>query len=132
MFPAPKLVFLCLACAAASVVLPPHSASAQSTLPLQARCATQAHKAFQEDTDIFDPERRDYKASYKNHYNVKLKRCFILESWRREQILFDADKRAYAESSTTGLCKLTPPNEQEKNCKSRKDFDAFVAKYMND
>jgi hypothetical protein len=132
MFPARKPVLFWLACTAATVALLPHSASAQSTLPLQARCDTQAHKAFQEDTDIFDPERKDYKASYKNHYNVKLDRCFILESWRREQILFDADKRAYAELNTTGLCKLTPPNEQEKNCKSKKDFDAFVAKYMND
>jgi hypothetical protein len=130
MFSAPKLVLLCIACGFA-VELLPHSTSAQS-LELQAMCAAQAHGAAQPHAWHTD----EY------HYNVKMQRCFILEKLgdAQERLLEAFEKRmyaiysAYSESEGRPIitCKLTPPNEPAEDCNSKDEFDAFVAKYLNE
>lgn len=142
MFPARSTILFLLA---SSMVLHlPGTASAQS-LQQQAICAAQAKKAFEEDKAEQIAELlkgMSLTSNYENHYNAGMNRCFILEKWSSfrgsNTILSDAyEKRAYARyyydyASGEYHCELIAPNERTGGCKSRGEFEAFVAKYMND
>jgi len=125
-------------------------ASAQS-LEQQAICAKQARIAFEEYSG--DPKssgRNKITNDYESHYNPKLNRCFIAidttEPMGKEvfvtALLMDAfERRVYASSSRTGkkywevpptTCDLTPTSQDKRTCSSKDEYDAFVAKYMEE
>jgi hypothetical protein len=134
-------------------------ARAQS-LDVQAQCASQARKAFQE---LENENRAEYKQSasmqrgasdYQNHYNTKLDRCLMLihrrsfiplsanlSDQQRQTVLVDANERRhyaiYIETQLAAepkprldVCELIPGMRLKTVCKSRDEFDAFVAPYM--
>ena len=126
------------------------------TLDLQAMCAEQARKAFQEWEHAIknDPEGKLFRtvsSHYQRHYNTKLKKCLILiEAIRmlgnKQSILADLidafERRSYAsyqgilregkEEGAPMTCELTASYRQKKKCTTREEFDAFVAGYMEE
>lgn len=100
-------------------------------------------------------------ASYQSHYNVKLHRCFMFVSKSEvfsevgiashTWFLIDAVERRFLGAYTEGkvidserakrtgqrnslvpTCELTPTFGQKSLCKTREEFDAFVAGYMDE
>jgi hypothetical protein len=134
-------------------------ASAQS-LDVQEQCASQARKAFQELENENRAEYKQSASmqrgasDYQNHYNAKLDRCLMLihrrsfiplsanlSDQQRQSVLVDAnERRQYAIYIETQLaaepkprldvCELIPGMRLKTVCKSRDEFDAFVAPYM--
>ena len=130
------------------------------TLDLQAMCATQARKAFQEwEKDQNEPKYKSsfplVSADYQSHYNTKIKKCLVLieanhSATKNEQIstsvlLTDAfERRVYANYLWISrpnkmywevppmTCELLPSLRDQKQCKTREEFDAFVADYMEE
>jgi hypothetical protein len=129
------------------------------SLDLQATCATQARKAFQEWENEWrtGPFGRGYttvSSDYQSHYNTKIKKCLLLiEATRmlgKNQIstfvnLIDAyERRPYASyvwstrenkkywEVPPTVCELTPSLRKKTDCTTREEFDAFVAEYMED
>jgi len=122
------------------------SANAQP-LDLQATCAAQARKAFNEFEREWknDPANKAFKTlstDYQGHYNTKLKKCLMLITMMGNQsqtsvYLSDAyERRLYAEYLSGEVppitCQLVPSLRQKKYCTSREEFDAFVAEYMEE
>jgi hypothetical protein len=133
------------------------SAQAQ-TLDLQAMCAAQAKKAFQEYTAEDKVESAKWGSQttsldYQSHYNTKIKKCLILtdkESFLLNKNvtsinLWDAfERRNYASwlwqphetkkywEQPPMWCELAPSYKDKKNCTTREEFDAFVAEYMEE
>lgn len=122
------------------------SANAQP-LDLQATCAAQARKAFNEFEREWknDPANKAFKTlstDYQSHYNTKLKKCLMLITMMGNQsqtsvYLSDAyERRIYAEYLSGEVppitCELVPSLRQKKYCTSREEFDAFVAHYMEE
>ena len=116
-------------------------------LDLQATCATQARKAFNEFEREWktDPAGKAFKtlsADYQSHYNTKLKKCLMLITMMGNQsqtsiYLSDAYvRRLYAEYLSGEVppitCELVPSLQQKKYCTSREEFDTFVAEYMKE
>ena len=125
------------------------------TLDLQAMCATQARKAFQdwdaEAKGAFGSKR--VMADYQSHYNTKIKKCLVLIN-TLDQVgnelltdihLLDAFERryyaSYGWSSKRGkkywevpplICELIPSSRQKKICTTYEEFEAFVAEYMEE
>jgi hypothetical protein len=123
-----------------------------------ARCATEAQKLFQEaghDANVnplvspIAPVSRHYQS----HYNTQLKKCLMLleeNQYVANQIvtsatLIDTDDRYLyafylyvwrAEGEKGGLqnspamCELNPDLQTKIQCDGRREFDAFVARYM--
>ena len=125
------------------------------TLDLQAMCAEQARKAFQEWEHAIknDPEGKLFRtvsSHYQRHYNTKLKKCLVLiEAIRmldnQQSIVADLidafERRPYAsyhgilregKEGAPMTCKLTASYRQKKKCTTREEFDAFVAGYMEE
>lgn len=125
------------------------------SLDLQEQCASQARKTFGELKSEYQAvqsplllEPGVVDGDYQSHYNTKLKRCLILitlsGSYSTDIIVFysqwflvDANERRYYayyyESKSSAVrCELTPSFVQNLPCKTREDFDAFVAPYMED
>jgi hypothetical protein len=104
---------------------------------------------------------QQHSSTYQSHYNTKLNRCLMLttdlHALQDDNVevvtLVDANERrryaTYQEmrsheavrkdlqtgTKTSGKvfnCKLTPSIRQETTCKNREEFDAFVAKYMEE
>lgn len=98
-------------------------------------------------------------ADYQSHYNSRLEKCFMLINQAsnlsaigtilHQYFLLDAIERRYYGSygfnqvadrslaERTGQtkyewCELEPTMGQKTVCKTRKEFDAFVAKYMDE
>ena len=120
-------------------------ASTQS-LEQQAICAKQA-KVFFEEMKANQQITDQYHQSYESHYNTKLNKCFIHvhiailkgEHITKRDLLFDAfEKRGYAEyfwaSPRKNSCDLSPTSQDKdlRTCASKGEYDAFVAKYMED
>jgi hypothetical protein len=132
--------------------------SHSQSLDLQALCAAQARKAFQEAEREFnnDPAGKlqtTVSSDYQSHYNTKLKKCLVLVEATRmlgsqsstSVYLTDAfERRMYASylwisrgnkkywEVPPSTCELTPSLRQKKNCTTREEFDAFVADYMEE
>lgn len=140
-----------LACAAAVVAFTT-TAHAQS-LTDQAQCAAQAKTEYQEFLTGWKQKGGDLEldlSEYESHYNAKLQRCLMVLSLAvfsrstgkltQTITLDDAfDHRGYAAFSRVisdraldvlVLCTLTPTYGDKLNCKTHAEFDAFVAKYM--
>lgn len=135
------------------------TARAQS-LAVQEQCASQARKAFQEleseNRADFNPSTSISRGSsdYQSHYNPKLDKCLMLihrrllvplstdhSDQQRQSIMVDAnERRYYAIYVETQLsaepapkldkCELAPGMRLKTACRSRDEFDAFVASYM--
>jgi len=116
-------------------------------LDLQATCAAQARKAFNEFEREWknDPANKAFKTlstDYQSHYNTKLKKCLMLITMMGNQsqtsiYLSDAyERRIYAEylwrEVPSITCELVPSLRQKKYCTSREEFNAFVADYMEE
>jgi hypothetical protein len=124
------------------------SSQAQS-LDQQERCARQALEAFQGYLD-----RPGFFSDYEEHYNTKLGKCLVfvrgqeridsrplkdryplINDWITFAYLWDVNEaHAYAEFWAQGrvvtACGLKPSLRVTRECKSREEFDAFVASYM--
>jgi hypothetical protein len=134
-----RLGVLCLLLTATGV-------SAQS-LEQQAMCAKQAKVAFQDwvdDSKKGSPNLLQH-SEYQSHYNTKLTKCFIAietmifggKSTTRGWTLMDAfEQRVYAQYIWTfpdePSCDLIPTSQTQTHCSSKDEFDAFVAKYMEE
>lgn len=132
--------------------------TARDNLELQEKCATQAEKVFrQEDKELRQPQLGVpvsvmYHA-HTSHYHAKLNKCFILTEYLSSlggtdtsltvSNLFDAyEQRTYATYTFVPdkvkkywevppkVCTLIPSSAETTTCKSKEEFDAFVARYM--
>ena len=113
-------------------------------LDLQATCAAQARKAFNEFEREWknDPAGKAFKTlstDYQSHYNTKLEKCLMLITMMGNQsqtsvYLSDAyERRIYAKYLVPPItCELIPSLPEKKHCNSREEFDAFVAGYMEE
>jgi hypothetical protein len=112
--------------------------SAQS-LQEQFICAKQAKVAFEK----YDADSKgaapnlELSSEYQSHYNPKLNKCFIdIETAGigfRSAVLMDAfEQRIYAAYDTDYNCDLTPTSQDKRTCSSKDEYDAFVAKYMEE
>jgi len=127
------------------------TALAQS-LQEQKMCAKQAHVAFQY-WKRGGKEEITGSDDYKDHFNTRLKKCLVLIESRgslsgeyfNSALLMDAYESrvfaGYSWSSRKGkkywevpplVCQLMPISEEKTECSSREEFDAFVAKYMEE
>jgi len=128
--------------------------------PLKANenCSRQAKRIFvdleaEDATQISGPDvtkgTRTLSSRYQSHYNINLKRCLVLIETHRfmagfntnahSVTLLDAhDKNQYGKyllfssHDVPVKCELSPPHQQMTICKSRAQFDTFVAKYMTE
>jgi hypothetical protein len=130
------------------------------SLAVQEQCASQARKTFQELESENRAEHNPSttinrgNSDYQSHYNSKLDKCLMLIHRRllvplstdhadqqRQSIMIDAnERRHYAIYAETQLaaelapkldkCELVPGMRFKTACKSREEFDAFVASYM--
>jgi hypothetical protein len=114
-----------------------------TSLELQGQCSKQAR-------DQYDSKgwREEPMASYTNHYNDKLNKCFLLiqntalpktktELVVRMRVLIDAfEGKAYAGFTSVGsrampdICNVTSLTGEEKQCHSSDEFDELVKQYM--
>ena len=133
-----------LGCGLLCLLLIASNASAQS-LEQQAICAKQAKIAFQQyedDNKKLSPNLEQH-SEYQSHYNTKLNKCLIdIETMifgdkhiTNSVLLMDAfEGRVYAShvwaSPQVNSCDLIPSSEDKRACLSKEEFDAFVAKYM--
>jgi hypothetical protein len=134
------------------------TAGYSQTLDLQAMCAAQARKAFQEwEREGREADKRFKKETISNdhqsHYNTKLKKCLVLiesnnqsgPQFSNHAFLMDAfERRLYAAYHWISkqdkkywevppfTCELVPSLRNKKNCTTREEFDAFVAEYMEE
>jgi hypothetical protein len=120
----------------------------QATLDLQEKCAKQAQKAF----DKMQFQDRTL-ASFTNHYNVKLNRCFIETEqemvpggpdifWTYKFVsdayegkdfgsyVWHSDKVKKYWEVPPFQCQVTLPSGEEKLCKSSDEFDDLIKVYM--
>lgn len=133
-------------------------AHSQSPLDMQERCASLARKGFEDfenEAKAIDNEARanhqtigTWTSDYQSHYNTRLNKCLMLISRTgsalKAWVLVDAIERhvfaAYSELADTEIakqagrrwCLLEPSFRQSTRCKTREEFDAFVAEYMDE
>lgn len=130
------------------------------SLDAQEQCAADARKTFQELEEENKVKYNQSTliqsgtSAYQSHYNSKLDRCLLLISRRsflplsanlsdqdRRSILIDAnERRYYAIYIETQLanetkpkiekCELRPGMRQRTPCTTRAEFDAFVARFL--
>ncbi len=114
-----------------------------TSMELQERCSKQAREQYNA-----EGWREEPMASYTNHYNDKLNKCFLLiqntalpktknELVVRMRVLVDAfEGKTYAEFPSVGsrampdICNGTSPTGEEKRCHSDSEFDDLVKLYM--
>ena len=118
----------------------------------QERCALQAKRFFQEEfaeeTDDLarqlGPKR--ISSSYQSRYNTKSNRCFVLVEIRSSTgghismstHLVDANERRYyayyvwIDDKNPAICELSRSFRDKELCKTREEFDGFVAGYMEE
>jgi hypothetical protein len=129
------------------------------TLDQQERCAVQAKRSFQERQarDLAEIKQmggsQRISGDYQSHYFTKTGKCLMLiettdmmgGTSSNTAYLIDANEgRSYAtyvwmsrkdkkywEVPPTA-CELSPSLRDKKNCKTREEFDAFVAGYMEE
>lgn len=117
------------------------SGARAQTFQQEVTCAAQAESAYRKDKANFAVSPNISITGYENHYNPKMRRCFMLEhtvitgsgSTELVTTLIDAfEARILATyRSNNGLqdCELTP-DYVTTHCKSGPEFDAFVEQYM--
>jgi hypothetical protein len=125
-----------------------HSIADQPTL--QERCEWQARHSFREleyevDSDAeFHERSANVSMDYSPHYNAAIGRCLVLiemsetspSQMSHTAYIVDADKpaRQYAFYREIGgvliVCELRPSWGVVKFCADRDNFDAFIARYM--
>jgi hypothetical protein len=129
-------------------------------LDLQATCAAQAKKAFddweskfQKGADAAGEKYKTVSRNYQSYYNSKLNKCFVLVETNRmlgedsitSVYLADPyERRTYADylwiwrenkgysETPPSKCELVPSLREKRDCKTREEFDAFVAGYMEE
>jgi hypothetical protein len=129
-----------------AIIIATIATMAQGQSLQEATCARQAKAAFQDYKDGAPPGVSDYQS----HYNKELNKCLVLIKQKSElngqpvmsTELHDAIERhwlaSYAQLTKGGKeyllnCELKPTSqEKETICKSKQEFDAFVAKYMQE
>jgi len=138
--------------ALAAVVVSLSAATGYAQAPdQQERCPLQAKRFFQEEfADETDDLARQLgtkriSSSYQSRYNTtKSGRCFVLveiSSSTGGHIsmsthLVDANERRYyayyvwIDDKNSAICELSPSFRDKKLCKTREEFDGFVAGYM--
>lgn len=135
------------------------SAGQAQTLDQQERCAVQAKRSFQ---DIQAKDLAELKqmggservsANYQSHYYTKTGKCLMLVdttdmlggTQSNTVYLIDANEgrqyatyvwmsrkdKKYWEVPPTA-CELAPSLRDKKSCKTREEFDAFVAGYLEE
>jgi len=123
------------------------SAPKLASLDLQEKCAKQAREEFKTYWEQHEG------ASFTNHYNTKLNKCFILTAYIdpmtasgsiwTHKMLFDAfEGKDYAEYDWKSdkvkkywevppfVCKVMLPSGEETMCHSSDEFDALMKQYM--
>ena len=115
------------------------------SLKAQVVCAAQAERAYQVYKNAaFVPGFKFGSGDYQSHFNTKLNKCLILinqiyqyngETMTTSQLSDAFERRVLANYSLNQKnnildCELTPTLDKTANCLSRAEFDAFVAKYM--
>jgi hypothetical protein len=129
------------------------------TLDQQERCAVQAKRSFQEIQATDSAEQKKLggerlSGDYQSHYNTKSGKCLMLVETTdmlaggtssTTAYLIDANERRqyatylwmsrkdkkYWEVPPTA-CELVPSLREKTFCKSREEFDAFVAQYLEE
>ena len=136
----------------------PFQPSQHEKLDIQARCAAQAEKAFNQWKSEGKKEGKEYpgykvvSAEYQSHYNAGRNRCFIAvrtngENGATTKWLADAYEnrlfafyfwmpdpsgvREYSQTPPT-KCELTPSAAEKRICSSEREYDDFVASYMEE
>lgn len=143
-------IFLCLLVSA-------HVVNAQS-LDQQERCAQQAKRAYAEldaqnrsEMQKMGIGMNRLSSDYQSHYNVKLGKCLMLvetvdmlgsQSTTTAYVMDANERRQYATfmwisregkkywEIPPSMCELTPNLREKRFCKTREEFDEFVAPYM--
>ncbi len=123
---------------------------------LQANCLVQAKQTYY---DIETDERAHLSGSdvtkgtrtlsrhYKSHYNKVLKKCFLLIITK--QFMGGFNSNAYSKTlieartqqqyakyliffshKTPVVCELSPPEQKQRVCRDRSEFNTFVGHYM--
>lgn len=109
--------------------------TARENFELQEKCAKQADKVFRELGYNLNAD------SNQSHFNVKLNRCFMsfgtgsVGKFPSKYLIDAYEQRQYAEyfvfiEGRSEGCSLTPLGEKEHSCKSKEEYNEFVAKYM--
>jgi hypothetical protein len=127
------------------------------SLQEQDMCAKQARSTFQEDwqnpNEKLPANVTTVSQSYQSHFNTKLKKCLVLiectlsqggELTTSAQLMDAYERRMYAYyfrssnlteefwQAITSNCEMTRSFQEKTHCTSREEFDAFVAKYMEE
>jgi hypothetical protein len=132
---------------------------AQVSLDLRESCARQAEIVFRDrgySKGVTRPKednsgRYDVIANFESHYNTELNRCFMLleifgvgasNAGFQIRSLFDAyEGRTYAEFAwgpaedkkyfeVRPYCRLMSSRDDQSNCRSEAEFNAFITRYM--
>lgn len=144
---------------AALIALLVANAGRAQTLDQQERCATQAKRAYQEiqASDLAEGKAigvSEIDSNYRSHYNTKMGKCLMLVKKNRmlgagnsstTAYLIDAnERRPYATyvwisqkdkkywEVPPSACELDRSLREKKTCKTREEFDAFVAGYLEE
>jgi hypothetical protein len=134
-------------CMTSGLMAQPQTPSLQE----QAICAKQAKIAFQEWNASGKKDLKPINDDYQSHYNKKLDKCFVsIETTDlvgkqsvTTAVLLDAfERRLFAQYGWSSeenkkywevapaTCDLIPTPREQTTCSSKEEFDAFVAKYM--
>jgi hypothetical protein len=126
---------------------------------LQERCTRQAETVFRDrgySKDITKPKgdesgSNDVIADFESHYNTVLDKCFVLleifgvgvsnAGFQIRSLLDAYEGRTYAEYAwgptdskkswqVQPYCRLIPSHNDQSNCHSEAEFNAFIAHYM--
>jgi hypothetical protein len=109
------------------------STSKATALELQEKCAKQAREGFK----LLGWDKHE-TASFSNHYNAKLNKCFLQIEDTNTEMTWDTvsdafEGKVYAVLGLHGdgvrKCSVTLPSE-EKTCHSKEEFSALVKQYM--
>jgi hypothetical protein len=121
-----------------------------SSIDQQSKCSIQARKFFNDEIDNekttdMNVRTSGTQASFENHYNVKLNKCFIYTSIfssnynYRSRGLYDVNEnKTYAEFQEIVTKKqqsdYTPVacSMLNKSCVTQEEFDSFVKPYMEE
>lgn len=126
------------------VTYPAHSQSNQERYALQERCSKQAAATFKAEWggNTVNSNGGQIRASYQNHYNERLNKCFYLEistTYKRGAEtfktlrLFDINENreyaTFAGTETQGdlICSI-----DEVHCSSEQEFLRLLDRYMKD
>ena len=131
----------------------------QVNLDSQERCAHQAETVFREggySKDITRPkgdegDNNDVIANFESHYNTALDKCFMLleifgvggsnAGFQIRSLLDAYEGRTYAEFAwgptetkkhweVQPYCRLMSSQNDQSNCQSETEFNAFISRYM--